>query len=187
MDVSAQLPVIGIDPGARWTGAVLRIGDRSVTGWTFGPIDVDGSRAYDAIDDVDDLAAMARYIDRITSAVADLEKLGEEMTGRTAVIALEAIVVPIDWKARRPGRIAIRDWLNPRQVVIGILAVYPGAVLVSPAGVRPTSEYPAQLRKTPPEGWGPVESRRRERDHERAAYDVAGVVLDHLGAGKVAA
>lgn len=60
-----------------------------------------------------------------------------------------------------------------------VLGAYPTARPVQPdhLGRRPAGEYPVELRGTRPPSWGPCEARGGERDHERAAYDVAGLAM----------
>jgi hypothetical protein len=68
------------------------------------------------------------------------------------------------------------DWLVPREVTVAVAAAYPGALLVEPEdyGRRDRLQYPTELRRRRPLHWGPCEAPRGERDHERAAFDIAG-------------
>jgi hypothetical protein len=91
------------------------------------------------------------------------------------------------------GWIALADWLVPRQVVAGVLGAAPSTILIRPDGHgkrRPVAEhYPAALWPTRgarggrPATWGPCEARRGEREHERAAYDIAGAAAALLRPG----
>ncbi|MFI0425111.1 hypothetical protein [Spongiactinospora sp. 9N601] len=187
--------VLGIDPGRRWTAGVLRAGDTALHGWTLGPVDASGHPDPTGADSVHDLAAWGRYMVRIIDAIEDTiarHKAGAYAApGGPVVLAVEMVVPP-------GGRIALADWLIPRQIVAALVAYDPGAVLVAPGGhgkARPVVEhYPPALWPTKgatggrPASWGPCESRRGERDHERAAWDVAGVALaaladDDVGGG----
>lgn len=168
------LAVLGVDPGRRWTAGVLRVGDRAVYGWTLGPVDADGRPDASAVDDVDDVAAWARYMRRVLDAV---ERTVDRAGGPVA-LACEVTVPPSG------RRIALADWLVPRQILAGLLAYDPGTVLIRNAAHgrrRPVeSHYPPELwparggRGGRPASWGPNEARRGERDHERAAWDIAG-------------
>lgn len=167
--------VLGIDPGRRWTAAVLRVGDRPVDGWTLGPVAPDGSPDPTATDDAHDVAGFARYQARILDAVETTVERHRAVTG-PVWLACEVIVPP------GGRRIAIADWLIPRQLLAGLLAYDPGMILIraNQHGKRDIAEYPPELRPRRggqggrPTTWGVNEARRGERDHERAAFDVAG-------------
>lgn len=173
------LPVIGIDPGARWTAAVLRIGDHASYGWTYGPVNRLSELDPAALDNPDDWAAFGRYAGRVLDALGRLLTEAEQHHGAVRV-AIEALNVPVGWKSTGHGRynrLPLADWLTPCRMVAAVLGAYPDARLVRPdqLGRRPASDYPRELRGPRPADWGPCEARRGERDHERAAYDVAGL------------
>lgn len=150
---------IGVDPGQKWTAAVLRVGDFAEHGWTVGPVNRNGLPDRAALDELVEYAA---------------EKHGAVRVG------IEVPRVPIGWT---PGayskfnRMRAVDWILPKQVAAAVLGAYPESRLVLPdhLGRRPASEYPRELRGARPPGWGPNEARKGERDHERAAYDIAGL------------
>lgn len=177
----APLPTIGVDPGQTWTAAVLRVGDSAVHGWTMGPVDHTGTVRRDALNDVDAWEAFARYVARLIAGLDELVDYARTRWGEVRV-GVEVPHVPIGW---RPGgaakfqRLPMRDWLIPRQVAAAVLGAYPTARPVQPdhLGRRPAAEYPVELRGTRPPSWGPCEARGGERDHERAAYDVAGLAM----------
>jgi hypothetical protein len=175
------------------------VGDDAVYGWTLGPVDEHGTPSPSAVDDADDLAAHARYITRVLDRIDQTVEWCEAEYGVSPPLAVEPVTVPFGWRHRKTDRIALGDWLTPRTVLLAITAVYPGALIVrpgsqmtprvkygqrhkaEPAAVRPISEfYPGVFVGRRPEGWGPNEARRGERDHERAAYDVAGVGAAYL-------
>lgn len=173
--------VLGIDPGRRWTAGVVRVGADAVYGWTVGPVDEHGTPSPAAVDNLHDLTAWARYMARIIDAI---ETSMEHAPGGRMALACEVVVPP-------GGRIALADWLIPRQVLTGVLAYDPRTVQVRPARHgqrRPVAEhYPPPLwparnggRGGRPPHWGPSEARRGERDHERAAFDVAGEAAELL-------
>ena len=171
--------VLGVDPGSRWTAGVLRYGDTALWGWTVGPRNAAGDRDRYALDDADDVAAMGRYLARIVEMIdATLDRAENAYRVTTLRLAVETIHVPIGYaKGGRRSSISVVDWLVPRQVVVGVLAVYPDARIVLPDahGRAAADTYPVQLRRRRPPDWGPNETMRGERDHERAAYDIAGV------------
>lgn len=172
------LPTIGVDPGQTWTAAVLRVGDVGVHGWTMGPVDKYGTVIRDALNDVDNWDAFAAYTARLINGLDELVDYARRRWGEVR-IGIEVPGIPIGW---RPGslpkfqRLPMKDWLIPRQVATTVLGAYPGAKLIRPdhLGRRPAAEYPPELRRARPSSWGPCEARNGERDHERAAYDVAG-------------
>lgn len=175
----AALPVIGIDPGARWTAAVLRIGDYASHGWTLGPVNRLGELDPAALDDPDNWAAFGRYAGRVLDALGQLVTEAEQRHGAVRV-AIEALHVPVGWRSvghGRYNRLPLADWLTPCRLVAAVLGAYPDARLVVPdqLGRRPAEDYPRELRGPRPADWGPGEARRGERDHERAAYDIAGL------------
>lgn len=172
------LPTIGVDPGARWTAACLRVDDHPANGWTLGPVDRAGALSPAALDDPDDWYALQRYITRIGRA---LDELVDEATTRFGGvrIGIEVPRVPVGYQpgASRYNRLPLHVWLVPKLVAAGVIAVYPDTRLVAPdkLGHDKAGRYPRELRGTRPLHWGPCEARRGERDHERAAYDVAGL------------
>jgi hypothetical protein len=173
------LPTIGVDPGQTWTAAVLRVGDVGEHGWTMGPTDKFGVIARDALNEVDNWDAFRRYVGRLIDALDVLVDYANDRYGEVR-IAVEVPHVPIGWQpgsAKKFQRLPMRDWIIPRQVASAVLGQFPEAQVVRPDGHgrRPSSEYPKELRGTRPPEWGPNETPRRERDHERAAYDVAGI------------
>jgi hypothetical protein len=177
----APPPTIGVDPGQTWTAAVLRVGDAAVHGWTMGPTDRTGTVLRDALNEVDAWEPFARYAARLVTGLDDLADYATSRWGEVR-IGVEVPGVPIGW---RPGsaakfqRLPMRDWLIPRQVAAAVLGAFPAAKLVVPdhLGRRPAREYPVELRGTRPPTWGPCEARGGERDHERAAYDIAGLAM----------
>lgn len=172
-------PTIGVDPGQTWTAAVLRTGDFAEHGWTIGPVDASGTIRRDALNEPDAWDAFALYVRRLMDALDELVEYAIRQHGE-ARVAVEVPGVPIGWQPGSPRkfqRLPLRDWVVPRQVAAAVLGAYPNAKPVRPDhhGRRPASAYPRELRGTRPLSWGPCEARGQERDHERAAYDVAGV------------
>lgn len=146
-------PVVGVDPGGRTTGIVRRTGRR-----------VD---EYDLVDRGDD--SMPVYIGRVLAAVARVA------TGRTPkpLLAVEDVVPP-------SGHIRIANvagLLDTAQVLGGVLARWPNAVVVRPAGhgSHLLAVYPSELvGRNEPKGAGRLR-------HCRSAYDIAGAVINATG------
>lgn len=178
----APVPVLGIDPGSRWTAGVVRYGDRAVIGWTLGPVNPAGELEPGAMDDVNDWTAYTRYITRVLDAAYRSVRGMRERYG-SCPVAVRRCIVP---GARVIGSGPFRDWVIPQRITGSLLAAFPDAVLTEPPD-RPTAlrSYPAELIGTRPGGWGPGEARRGDRSHERVAYDVAGVLAaDRLGGSR---
>ncbi|HEX4702333.1 MAG TPA: hypothetical protein VH352_09430 [Pseudonocardiaceae bacterium] len=177
----ASPPTIGVDPGQTWTAAVLRIGEHADHGWTIGPVDKFGTVRRDALNEVDNWDHFALYLRRLREALDELVDYTVRRFGE-ARVAIEVPGVPIGYQnngVRKFQRMPIRDWVIPRQVAAAVLGAYPEAKVIRPDGYgrRPLSDYPHELRGTRPPSWGVNEAHRGERDHERAAYDVAGVAM----------
>jgi hypothetical protein len=175
------LATIGVDPGQTWTAAVLRVGDAGVHGWTMGPVDRFGVVMRAALNEVDDWEAFGRYVARLVDGLVELADFAAAQYGEVRV-GVEVPHVPSGFQpgsSRKYQRMPLRDWVIPRQVAAAVLGQFPEAKVVRPDGhgARPASEYPKELRGTRPASWGPNETPRRERDHERAAFDVAGEAM----------
>jgi hypothetical protein len=171
-------PTIGVDPGAVWTAAVLRVRDQAVHGWTIGPLDRFGLPARRALSDPDDWAALHRYLARVIDNLDELVDYARRHYGAVRV-GIETPKVPVGYQpgSGKYNRLPLVVWLVPKLVTAGVLAVFPDARRVLPDHLaqRPTAEYPRELRGSRPPEWGPNETPKHERDHERAAYDVAGL------------
>ncbi|RJQ70555.1 hypothetical protein D5S17_28925 [Pseudonocardiaceae bacterium YIM PH 21723] len=171
-------PCIGVDPGAKWTAAVLRVGDYAEHGWTMGPIDRRGVLDSAALDDVDDWYAIQRYMVKMLTGLDQLVDYATDRYGAVRV-GVETPKVPVGYQpnSRLANRLPMGEWLLPKLFTAAVIGAYPASRLVLPdkLGRRPATEYPRELRGTRPPGWGPNEARRGERDHERAAYDIAGL------------
>jgi hypothetical protein len=171
-------PTIGVDPGQTWTAAVLRLGEHADHGWTIGPVDKFGTVRRDALNEVDNWDHFALYVRRLREALDELVDYAVRRFGEVR-IAVEVPGVPIGYQpgsAHKFQRLPLRDWVIPRQVAAAVVGAYPEAKVVRPDGYgrRPASEYPVELRNRRPPSWGINEARQGERDHERAAFDVAG-------------
>lgn len=175
---AGPVPTIGVDPGQTWTAAVLRVADHAVYGWTLGPPGPDGQLMPSALNKIDNWVGFGSYARRIVAALDELVEYAIREYGEVRV-AVEVPHVPTGYGelAKRPNKMPVQDWVMPRQVACVVLGAYPAAKTVTPDGFgrRPTAEYPKELRGRKPPHWGPNEARQGERDHQRAAYDVAGV------------
>lgn len=161
--------IVGVDPGARWTGIAVHHNDGDRYG---GSLTLDRGPAANTLDEIEE------YLVRVVAAVR------HEVTARGAqILAVEGIRRP-SWHVRSSGGGA-RAAANPSHLVATAM-VY-GAVVAGPwpdlrvvivppdrHGQHPIALYPPKLRPT--SGRGAGSDRHR---HERAAYDVARFAVGH--------
>lgn len=154
---------IGIDPGARYTGFVVRDGDVPIHASTITrPIE-------------DDAVTYARYV------VAILVPLVEEYKALypNLRIGIEGISDP---KGFKHGK---RASLDPKHIIrtgvtAGALAIaFPDAVIIPPGnnGSQHISQYPAELQGRRPASLAGDSNKAGTRSHEQSAYDIAGKVF----------
>lgn len=142
-------PVVGVDPGGRYTGIVARSGDLVV--WA-AVITRDG----------DD---MARYLDEVEEAMLDaVHACGTDQS--RVQIAVEGLTVP----SPHMGVIALQGLLDTAVVLGAVMGRWDECVVVPPGenGAAPLTSYPARL----------VGAREKvgagKAVHARSAWDVAG-------------
>jgi hypothetical protein len=172
---------IGVDPGERWSAAVLvDVDGNPVDGFTLGPIDDDGLMDRLANNELEP-ADVSRYARRFLDYLRPLYQQAHDLAaGGDVLVAVEKITRP------RRRDIPVRAWLIPWTVMHYVCGAYDDVNLVpckgKNHGVRhqPSrggdgnmrAAYPAELGRRRPAGWGVNEHHRGARDHERAAYDV---------------
>ena len=178
--MTSSIAVLGIDPGSRWTGGCLVVDGDPLDGWTIGPTGPDGEPQANALDDLNDVQALARYVTAVVDAAVTSADLVRDAFGVPLTVAVEGVRVP---RGGSSGRVPLRDWVTPRCVLAAVAGTFPAAVIL-PAGAggtgRPREEYPEPLRRRRPSTWGANMARRGERDHERSAYDLAMIVAGNL-------
>lgn len=174
MTAAEALAVIGVDPGARWSAGVLRAGDAALWGWTLGPRNDRDQPT--ALSTVDDMESITRYADRVIAQIDDTIAHAESLGHKRIRIGVESVRRPTLYRSGQRVTIPLSDWVIPYALVMAIHGAYPDARLVPPArnGGRDRLSYPPELQRHRPPYWPANEARRGERDHERAAYDVAG-------------
>lgn len=178
---------LGVDPGWRWTGAVLVVDGEPVDGFTLGPTDADGQPFRGAHDKMDP-AATRRYCDRIG---AHLDRLYDGCVDRYGIHPLVGVETPtMPMKAKNAGQYiarlrAFRITENVGYYVLGHYAVVEAFRFTEdhPHGKRHLAEhggtgklfdhYPKDLCWRRPSGWLVNEETDTSRDHERSAFDVA--------------
>lgn len=172
---------IGIDPGARWTGMVLRTDTRVITGATVGPRNRAGQLEADRLEAVFKsnpalfVSRVRQYTVQLAGVVDRLVTIAQDETGEPPLLAIEQY-------AYNHRKMAGTSWLVPLLVVQGLAVRYPQAKLVEPEPIhQDKSEYPPTLRGKHPEGWLMKDEPTNRRGHEQSAWDVAGVVLEAAG------
>lgn len=150
-------PVIGIDPGARYTGVVVRDGDAVLHSSTIvRPKEMNGT----------DWAVMV---------VAEVQKILRDFP-RTIPVAIEGISDPKGFHHGKRAAINPKDIIRAGIVLGALVATWPTAEIV-PAGGNGSqhyTHYPASLiGRRPPDLPGSTNG-AGTRDHEQSAYDVAG-------------
>jgi hypothetical protein len=172
-------PTIAVDPGSRYTAGLLRVGAEAVDGFTVAPVDEHGDVALDALDDLDDGAALQRYLDLILREI-------DGMWDRYDPDAPIRVAVEQYMLLNKHNRRSLLAAFVPRQVIAAVLGRYEGAVLV-PHGCNggrhqlarggtgnPADYYPPQLFGGGwPSRWGPNMHPRRMKDHVQSCYDLA--------------
>lgn len=148
---------IGIDPGARYTGVAVRDAEGNV-------LHASTIKRADATDPVDWAKESVTFVKEDVLPFFPDHQVG-----------IEKVTTPNPYMNGR------RTFLNPKDLislalVVGAMAVsFPDAVLVRPGknGSQPLASYPDALRGRRPKDL-PGRS-DGSRDHQRSAYDVAGV------------
>lgn len=159
--------IIGIDPGATNVGICVRQGDTVLFSSTYARPDVIPQVAWATL-------AVKKFEEEVLSQFKEEE----------IIIGIEDVTSP---SAYMGGKLQL---LNPSNtiklaVVVGAFAQrFPQAVIIRPGknGSQPADTYPAELN-----GRRPVtlqgSNNSGTRNHERSAYDVAGLVEAKLREG----
>lgn len=169
-------PSLAFDAGSKYTGGVLREGDEAIDGFTVA-LNHEGEV-------LDDLEALRVYCDRVTDAGATV--WDRHFPGRDVRVVVEAHTRPRRGGAL--GRIPLKDYVIPLAVVTAVWTAFPGCLILPPqrAGGRhkpsqggtgrlPDYYPPTLIRHGRPALWLPNEHPKGVRDHEQAAYVLAGL------------
>lgn len=161
--------IIGVDPGGRQTGIVVRRGSELL--------------AADLVTrDGPELFPKADYLAEVIEAIGGLIiYASQELAEPATAVAVEGVVHPNG----HVRMINAAGLLGTATVLGAILGQFPSALVVPPAGngAGPRSAYPAAL-------WPPTEKRGTGRcRHLRSAWDIAeaGAFLLRLEVGRVKA
>lgn len=160
--------VLGVDPGGRWTGILVRRG-------------VDVLAHVTVTRDTDeDADAGTRGVGVGPAYVADVCIAAAELADVHAVdlVAVESVVAPNPHVNRRNGKATTNPTgaLGAAMVYGAILRDWPAAVIVAPAGngSLPLSAYPPELVSDQERRRGLNRIGDGKLRHVRSAYDVAG-------------
>lgn len=151
-------PIIGIDPGARYTGVVIRDGDVVLHASTLvRPKDLHSSTEWALV-----------VIAQIQTILKDFPML--------IPIGIEGISDPKGFQHGKKAAINPKDIIRAGIVLGAVVATWPNSIIVAPGGngSQHTSHYPVSLiGRRPPELPGSSQG-AGTRNHEQSAYDVAG-------------
>lgn len=157
-DTPALEPVIGIDPGARYTGVVVRDGDVVLHASTLvRPQSVTSST---------DWALM------VITDIADILKDFPAMIP----VGVEGVSDPKGFQHGKRAAINPKDIIRAGIILGAVVARWPTAVVVPPGGngSQHYSHYPDVLIGRRPADLPGSTNGAGTRDHEQSAYDVAG-------------
>lgn len=150
-------PIVGIDPGARYTGLVVRDGDAVLHSSTLvRPQDMSST-------------------DWAITCLTGIQTILKDFP-RTIPIAIEGISDPKGFYRGQRAAINPRDIIRAGVVLGALVATYPTAVIVPPGnnGSQHYSHYPDSLIGRRPADLPGDTNGAGTRDHEQSAYDVAG-------------
>lgn len=153
------METIGIDPGPKYVGVVIRDGDTLILSSTY---------------------VRPEDMTPVEWARTALQTVTEEVINHypNAVIGIENVTVP---NSHHQGKVAM---MNPKHVihlalVVGAFAgAYPDATMIRPGknGSQPKENYPKELSGRRPKTLAGINQGAGTRDHEKSAWDVAGEV-----------
>lgn len=157
-------PIIGIDPGARYTGVVVRDGDAVLHASTLV--------RPDSVESGTDWALLV---------VAQIQKILKDFPV-TIDVGVEGISDPKGFQGGKKAAINPKDIIRAGIVLGAVVATWPHAVIVKPGnnGSKHYSHYPASLIGRRPAGLEGDSQGAGTRGHEQSAYDVAGKASDLL-------
>lgn len=153
----AGKPVLGVDPGAKYTGVVLR--DADWLGFSATLVCPDG----------------VEPVDWMHQCVAEIKFILLQHCPPETKVAVEGVTAP---KGYKNGE---RAPINPKYilfagVVLGGVAEAFGALVIPPGGngSQNITHYPPDLVGRRPDGLPGSTNGAGTRDHEQSAWDVAG-------------
>lgn len=155
--------LLGIDPGARYTGVVVRDMDIPVYSGIFvRPIEMSAT-------------------DWALACIDHAKKVYDDY--KPQHVAIEGISDPKGFYKGKQAAINPKDIIRTGIVVGSLVATWPQAIIVEPGGNgdRDESYYPDCLNGRRPKDLAGSNKGSGTRKHEKSAYDVAGKALRDLG------
>lgn len=156
--VGVGRPVIGVDPGARYTGVIVRDGDLVLHSSTLlRPRELTSGTDW----------ALSN-IAQVREIMADFPKM--------MPFSIEGISDPKGFQNGKAAAINPKDIIRAGIVLGAFVAIWPNAVIVPPGGngSQHYSHYPAELIGRRPKTLAGSTQGAGTRGHEQSAYDVAG-------------
>lgn len=156
--VGVGQPVIGIDPGSRYTGVVVRDGDVVLHASTLvRPKDLQSGTDWALV-----------VVAQIQSILKDFPVL--------IPIGIEGISDPKGFQHGKKAAINPKDIIRAAIVLGAVVATWPNSMIVPPGGngSQHVSHYPASLVGRRSAELPGSSSGAGTRNHEQSAYDVAG-------------
>lgn len=151
-------PIMGIDPGARYTGVVVRDGDVVLHSSTLvRPKDMESGTEW------------------AISVIAQIHAILKDFPA-TMPISVEGISDPKGFHQGKRAAINPKDIIRAGIVLGAVVAIFPNATVVPPGnnGSKHYSHYPAVLIGKRPADLPGSTQEAGTRGHEQSAYDVAG-------------
>lgn len=157
-DKPALEPVIGIDPGARYTGVVVRDGDVVLHSSTLVRP-----------------ATMESGTEWALTVIAEVEMILKDFPTMIP-IGVEGVNDPKGFHHGKRAAINPKDIIRAAIVLGAVVAHWPRAIVVPPGGngSQHYTNYPADLIGRRPADLPGSTNGAGTRDHEQSAYDVAG-------------
>lgn len=148
--------VLGIDPGARYTGVVVR--DEDTVLWS-------------------SILVRPKEMDPLPWAVSVVEQINEiRQHFPETKIAIEGIADPKGYNRGKRAPINPRDIMRAAAVAGGCAVAFPDAIIIPPGGngSQDISQYPECLIGRRPKDLPGSNKGAGTRSHEQSAFDVAG-------------
>ncbi len=157
-DKPALEPIIGIDPGARYTGVVVRDGD----------VVLHASTLVRSLEDREGTDWALLVVRRIEEILQDYPQM--------IPVGIEGINDPKGFHHGKQAAINPKDIIRAGIVLGACVQRWPTAIIVPPGGngSQHYTNYPAELIGRRPKDLLGSTNGAGTRDHEQSAYDVAG-------------
>lgn len=156
--VPTNRPILGVDPGARYTGVVIRDGDVPLLSTTLVR--------------PDDMSQTGWAL----HCVSELRKIVNQLPKVILPVAVEGVTAPKGFVRGRRAPLDPKDIMFAAVVLGAVIATWPDAVIIPPGGngSQHITQYPPVLVGRRPKDLPGSTNGAGTRDHEQSAYDVAG-------------